>query len=541
VDRTRSLAGLAAAVVFAASLAFADDYPRQPGIDALHYIFRVTLTDASDAVSCESTAELEFVRGGVARFWLDLASPRYGKGMSVTSVVSGAAPVPYEHSGDRLIITLPAAPRAGERRSFTVAYHGVPAGGLHIVPNRYGQRTFFSWNWPTFARDWLPVIDHPSDKATSEFLVTAPAHYQVVANGALVEERDVGDGTRLTHWKESVPIASWLNNIGVAEFAARHFDTVRGVPLSTWVFPRDRENGIPTFEDPMRQAIDFFSEYIGPYPYEKPAGVQVSQMGGGMEHASEVFYGEKTVSGKPALSLVAHEVSHQWWGDSVTEKDWDDAWLSEGFATYFAALAQEHYLGQDAFVRVMSRSRAAILAMEKKTPIPVIHDNLAEIRDGRAPIGLVYQKGAWFLHMLRTLIGPDTFRDGLRAYYRRYRDSNASTADLQSVMEEVSGRKLDWFFDQWLRRGASPTIMAQWSYDAARKRLTVQLTQTQGGKPFRLPVSIAVMIPGMPDRIIPVMSEGPSVTSEVECEKQPSGVTLDPGVEVLMEARLGQK
>ena len=185
------------------------------------------------------------------------------------------------------------------------------------------------------ARQWLPVIDHPYDKATSEFLVTAPARYQVVANGLLQEELDLGDGRRMTHWKQSVPIATWLNNIGVAQFASRHFGTVAGVPLQTWVFHQDRDNGILTFEGPTRQAMEFFTSHIGPFPYEKLADVQVTQMGGGMEHASAIF-GESGVRGHlPALGSrqLAHEISHQWWGDSVTEKDWDDVWLSEGFAT----------------------------------------------------------------------------------------------------------------------------------------------------------------------------------------------------------------
>ncbi len=529
---------LVAAALFPLLPAGADDYPRQPGIDAVHYIFRVTLSDASDAIECESTVEVRFVNGGTGRFWLDLASPHDGKGMNVTDVRSEGEPVPYVHESDRLTIVLKSVPRAGERRSFLVRYHGVAANGLHVVPNHYGERTFFSWNWPAFAREWLPVIDHPSDKATSEFLVTAPARYQVVANGALAETRDLEGGTRLTHWKESVPVASWLNNIGVAAFAARRFDTVRGVPLESWLFPRDREAGIGTFEEPMRQAVAFFSDFAGPYPYERLAGVEVSRMGGAMEHASEVFYGEKNVTGQPALALVAHEVSHQWWGDSVTESDWDDVWLSEGFATYFAALAQEHYLGGSAFSEVMSRSRNAILAMETTTPVPVIHDNLPEIRGGQAPVGLVYQKGAWFLHMLRSLLGSGKFREGIRSYYRRYRDANASTSDLETVMEEVSGERLDWFFDQWLHRAISPSIIAQWSYNGARKRLLVELNQTQKGAPYRLPLKLAVSMPGLSKRIVPLVLESASLKVEIECEKEPSAVALDPFVEVLMESQV---
>ena len=307
-------------------------------------------------------------------------------------------------------------------------YGGVAGAGLHIGKNKFGDRTFFSWNWPTLARQWLPMIDHPSDKATSEFLVTAPAKYQVVANGTLQEELDLGDGRRMTHWKQSVPIASWLNNIGVAQFASRHFATAAGVPLQTWVFPQDRDNGIVTFEGPTRQAMEFFASHIGPYPYEKLADVQVAGMGGGMEHASAIFFGERSVTNRPAFGLVAHEIAHQWFGDSVTEKDWDDAWLSEGFATYFASLATEFYEGRDAFLGAMRRSRTNILGMEKRTPgVAVVHDNLPEIQDGRAPVPIVYQKGGWTLHMLRGVIGTEKFWAGIREYYRRFRDSNAST------------------------------------------------------------------------------------------------------------------
>jgi aminopeptidase N len=537
----KTLVRVSLALSLAAVLLLADDYPRQPGVDVQHYQFRVTLTDDNEEIVGETTAFLRFVQPGVTRVSLDLASSKAGKGMTVTDVTSDGEPVAYTHVADRLTLNLSRAPGVGERRRFTIRYHGIAAGGLHFGKNRFGERTIFSWNWPTFARQWLPVIDHPYDKATSEFLITAPAHYQVVANGALQEVRDLGNGRRLTHWKEAVPIASWLNNIGVAEFASRYFDTVRGVPLQTWVFPRDRDNGRITFEEPMREAMEFFSEYIGPYPYEKLAGVQVNGMGGGMEHASAIFYGEKEVTDRPAFSLVAHEVSHQWWGDSVTEKDWNDAWLSEGFATYFAALAQEQYQGRDAFLATMERSRANILEMEKKSPVPVIHDNLPEIRNGRAPIGLVYQKGGWFLHMLRTMLGSDKFREGIREYYRRFRDSNASTEDLQAAMQETSGEDLEWFFAQWLKRGESPTVRGSWSYDAAAKRVILELAQIQAGELYRLPLHIGINLPGTTPRLVKVVLDARSAKFELACDNQPQTVTLDPGIEVLMNAQFGKQ
>jgi aminopeptidase N len=520
-------------LVLWASVAFADNYPRQPGIDAQHYIFRVTLSDDTDEVVGETTVDLRFVSEGVTKVVLDLTSAKDGKGMVVSEVTSWGKPVTFEHANNRLTITLAAAPKAGERQEFTVKYRGVAGSGLHIAKNKFGERTFFSWNWPTLARQWLPTIDHPYDKATSEFLVTAPARYQVVANGLLVEELDLDEGRRMTHWKQSVPIATWLNNIGVARFASRQFGTAAGVPLQTWVFPQDRENGMVTFEEPTRRAMEFFSSHIGPYPYEKLADVQVTQMGGGMEHASAIFYGEGSVTNRPAYGLVAHEISHQWFGDSVTEKDWDDAWLSEGFATYFAALTTEFYDGRDAFVTAMKRSRTGILGMEKRTPnVAVIHDNLPEIQNGRAPVGIVYQKGGWTLHMLRAVIGSEKFWAGIQEYYRRYRDSNASSEDLRRVMEEASGRDLNWFFRQWLRRAGSPSLEGGWRYNAATKKVEIELTQTQPGESFRLPMDVAVG--GKLERI--EMTEK-AQRFAIAAEHDPGSVELDPNAWVLMEAK----
>ena len=510
----------------------ADNYPRQPGIDAQHYIFRIELGDPSGEISGQTTAIVRFVQDGVTRVSFDLAVPSGAKGMTVSEVTSGAGAVQYSHAENRVTISLPTPPNTGETREFTIRYHGVPANGLHMVNNKFGERCFFSWNWPTLARQWLPVIDHPSDKATSEFLVTAPAEYQVVANGLLVESTDLPHGRRMTHWKQSVPIPVWLNNIGVAPFAARSIGTAAGVPLQTWVFPQDRENGIVTFDGPLRQAIEFFTSHIGPYPYEKLAAVQTAQMGGAMEHASAIFFGEKSVTTRPAFSLVAHETAHQWWGDSVTEKDWDDAWLSEGFATYFASLAAEHYQGRDAFVAEMRRKRENILGMEKRTPdVAVIHDNLPEIASGRAPVRLVYEKGGWTLHVLRGVIGTEKFWQGMREYYRRYRDANASTADLRRVMEEVSGSNLGWLFDQWLMRAASPRVEWSWKYDGTAHKVEIAVAQTQPGTAYRLPMEVSVG--GKLERIEITKK---SQTFEFAGDKAPTTVELDPNTWVLMDA-----
>src|SRR6185503_10652625 len=176
---------------------------------------------------------------------------------------------------------------------------------------------------------------------------------------------------------------------------------------------------------------------------------------GGTEHASAIFYGQASVANRPATNLVAHEIAHQWFGDSVTERDWDDVWLSEGFATYFTMLNTLHWEGREAMTASLVRSRSTVFMTEKRLPgVAVVHNNLADM--SRVLNQLVYQKGGWVLHMLRGQVGTEKFWAGIRDYYRRYRDGNASTADFRRVMEENSGQDLGWFFEQWLYRAGSP-------------------------------------------------------------------------------------
>ena len=358
---------LASSLVLFTGSARADTYPRANELDVLEYTFRVTLTDDSDAIRGLASVDLRWLEDGVRAFELDLASAEDGTGMTVAGVwvrpASGAtelsplladptergARAPFMHEANRLRIELPDPSTAGERSYVTVQYSGVPASGLEIGENHHGERCFFSENWPDRARQWMPTIDHPYDKARSQMVVVAPDHYQVVSNGLMVETTDLEGGRRRTHWRQSVPIATWLYNLGVARFAVQHLGDFEGVPVQTWVYAKDRDAGFHDFAAPTHSALRFFSERVGPYEYEKLANVQCASIGGGMESASAIFYGQDLVDGTRSVRLqnvVVHELAHQWFGNSVTESDWDDVWLSEGFATYFTLLYREHARGR---------------------------------------------------------------------------------------------------------------------------------------------------------------------------------------------------
>jgi aminopeptidase N len=528
----RALRAMPVLLCLSSAPANADTYPRQPGVDAVHYVFRLTVSDTSDEIVGECTATLKMVAPDIAEVFFDLTSAAQGKGMTVSGVTSADGPLQYTHTADRLRITLPRPAPAGRELIVTVRYSGVPADGLRLMNNIHGERTMFSESWPNRARQWLPTIDHPYDKATGEFIVTAPAHYQVVANGVLIEELDLPGEIRRTHWKQSVPIASWLYAVGIARFATHHYDVVRGVPQQVWVFPQDAQQGYKVFEFTGRRAFEYFSDWIGPYSYEKLAHVEAAGISGGMEAATAIMYGEKGVT--QGRAPVVHEVAHQWWGNAVTESDWDDVWLSEGFATYFTHLFTEQFGGRDAFVKEMKDDIPVILETQSEHPgVPIVHSNLSDM--SKVLNALVYRKGGWTLHMLRGIIGTETFWSGIREYYRRYRDRNASTADFRQVMEQASGQQLSWFFDQWLNRAGIPEVSGGWRYDAAAKQIQVELSQTQTGDIYRLPIEIGVAPPDGQVRVERVELTGRTGRFVVKADAEPRTVTLDPNTWVLIQ------
>jgi aminopeptidase N len=319
----------------------------------------------------------------------------------------------------------------------------------------------------------------------------------------------------------------------VARFAVHHYDLVRGVPQQVWSFPQDRDNAYQLFEFTGRRAFEYFSDTVGPYSYEKLAHVQAAGLGGGTEHASAIFYGEKGVAS--GRGPVVHEVAHQWWGNAVTERDWDDVWLSEGFATYFTHLYAEQFNGRDAFVRGLKQDIQTIVQAQLKAPEQaVIHRNIDDMRG--VLNRFVYQKGGWVLHMLRGTIGTENFWKGIREYYGRYRNGNASTDDLRQVMEQASGKDLQWFFDQWLRRPGMPKLSGTWSYDPAKKQVVLEIRQAQPGAPFVLPLEIGAIDAKGEMRVHRVEMTSATGTFTLPIDTEPADVRLDPNSWLLLEA-----
>ncbi len=539
---------LALPIHYLSAVPLTDNYPKNPNIDAINYNFRINLSDTTDEIRCEETIDIRYLAAGVTMLRLDLIKASKmleNKGMVVSNVISQGKVLKYTHENDALTIQLPTPSTLNQRSSYTVTYKGIPATGLKIANNKHGDRTFFSDNWPNKGRNWLATIDHPYDKATCEFIVTAPSHYQVVSNGLKIEETDLGNGDRLTYWKQSVPIATWLYVLGVAKFAVQYVDEFEGKSIQTWVYPQDRDAGFYDFAIPTKSALEYYSDRIGPFSYEKLANIQSNSVSGGMEAASAILYSENSVVGdrnERWRNVVIHEIAHQWFGNAVTEYDWDDVWLSEGFATYFTLLFIEYQYGNDAFLEGLVKSKKRVNDFYAKNPdYRIVHDNLSDM--SKVTSIQTYQKGSWVLHMLHGVLGTDVFWNGIRSYYSKYKDLNATTADFRREMEEASGKDLEYFFQQWLYKPGTLEYKGTWQYNARKKEVTIVLAQVQSDRSFfKMPLELGIYGPDQKQpHIKKFQMDQKSKRFTFSIDFVPKKIILDPNSWVLMDADFKEK
>lgn len=462
---------------FASFFGFAQD------IDVLHYRYALGLNDSNDTL--KGMAVISFVqRSDKQTASFDLSGVNLqGKGMQVISVALGTKDLKFTHTADQLAIDLPKN-KKGDTIKMGITYKGIPSDGLIISKNKYRDRTFFADNWPNRAHCWIPCKDVPSDKASFEFIVTAPSHYKIISNGVKTEEKDLGNGNKLTHWKEDTPLPTKVMVIGAADFAVKEYaDSPPRIPVSAWVFQQDSTKGFRDYA-PAPEILKFFSDYIAPYPYNKLANVQSKTIFGGMENASAIFYFENSVTGKGGVEdLLAHEIAHQWFGDMASEKSFAHLWLSEGFATYFTDIYWQHKYGDEAFRKRLEKERMEVIAFAKTDNHPVV-DSLSSYMDLLNANS--YQKGAWVLHMLRNEVGDSVFHKIIQTYYQQYKGSNADTRDFERVAEKVSGKNLKWFFDQWLYRPGIPQLHIEQKIDNDEVKLRI----TQEGVKFDFPLEI---------------------------------------------------
>jgi aminopeptidase N len=500
-------------------------------IDVQHCQYQLTLSDASDSLIGTAGITVKFLEKA-NRFSLDLATLKEGRGMQVYRVASGDTTFSITHVHDTLFIKLPYTMEKDSVQTFWITYAGIPANGLIISKNKWGERTFFADNWPNRAHQWLPCNDRPDDKATVEFTVIAPERYKVISNGTLLEEKGLDSNRKVTHWKEETPIPTKVMVIGAARFAIKNLNDSTVTPVSAWVYPQDSTKGFYDYAL-APDIVKFFSDYIGPYPFEKLANVQSKTIFGGMENASCIFYAENTVTGtRKSEALLAHEIAHQWFGNSATEKSFAHVWLSEGFATYMTHLFLEKKYGRDTLLKRMQADLYEVLAFTYSGTKPVVDSTSAwmDLLNANS-----YQKGGWVLHMLRRQVGDALFQQILQTYYRSFRCGNADTQDFQKVVEEISGKQLGPYFNQWLYRPGFPKIDVQWKWSRGKVQLTVQQT---GEVSFQFPLEIGFADAQGVQTGHKIFVNKTKERFDLPATQKPTVVLLDPAVNLLFEGTI---
>ena len=522
--------------------------PRQPGIDALHYTFTIQLPDSGRKIDGRSVVSIRR-SGAVDHLILDLVD------LKVDTVWVNDNQVKFVREPRLIDIPLPRPnPAVVDTLQVAVRYGGEVKDGLIIHADAKGRWYAFGDNWPNRASCWLPTIDDPSAKATVTWNIIAPSASTVVANGELIGQEVLppdnkrGSGSyTLTRWKTARPIPPYLMVIAAGPLTKYDLGlTAKGLsefPPGVWQSVYVVPELVDYLPGPFASAgaiVGFFSKLVAPFPYEKLAHVQSFTRYGGMENASAIFYADNLFKRREmGTGIIAHETAHQWFGDAVTPKSWGHLWLSEGFASYFEQLWVEKSEGEKSFRRGMRTLRDEIAASDVTYMRPVIdtlQDNYGKLLNTNS-----YQKGAWTLHMLRTLLGDSLFFSGIRTYYNRHRHATATSDDLCASLEQVSHRNLRWFFDEWLRRPGMPEFTVGWNYNQDLHQLTVEIAQDTRTPPFRFPLTMEIHTSEGETRLATVevpASGAANIPVPVDLKSKPVRLVFDPQVQLLATIKL---
>lgn len=504
-------------------------------IDVTYYGLDLRLTHTPNYLAAATTVALRPASSAISQFFLDLNSA-----LKVDSVRSNGQRLTYAHANNRLTITLPQTLAAGQTGRVTVYYQGVPPStddAFVFTTHGTGGASnplIYSLSEPYGASNWFPCKDTPADKADSSAVsITAAPIFVSVSNGLLQGVTTNADGTKTYRWKNSYPIAQYLISIACSNY--QQYDTPfsyngQTMPVTHYLFPEDAAT-YKTAVDETNNMIRVFSDRFGTYPFiREKYGHAEFGYAGGMEHQTISSMSPNALT----RNVISHELMHQWFGDKITCRDWQNIWLNEGFASYGEAVYLEAIGGNSVYKAYMDTFMSrALLALGTLYVQNV--NSVSEIFTERR----TYAKGATVLHMLRGVLGDSTFYKGMRAYATSPLSySTAVTEDFQRVMEQTSGQKLDYFFKEWIYGERYPTY--QWSVApvAGANTAVLSMTQTASTNPtsFTMPVQVTLQS-AAGDRMVTVFNDAPVQSFTVTGSGSITGAVFDPNNWILKKAQ----
>lgn len=450
-------------------------------IDILHLALDVTPDFKGRSVNGKATLRFKPIAKPFAEMKLDAID------LTVSAVDSSVKLLGWHATREHVIVNFAEPIPANEEANVTIHYRAVPEKGLYFRTPEMGYPSTDSHLWtqgePFEARHWFPSFDAPNEKFTSEVTCRVSEGMVVISNGRkMSEEKDAATGLVATRWLQEKPHANYLIAL-CAGYFKKIEDKHRDIPMAFWTPASQIAQAETSFRD-TKDMMEFFEKEIGVnYPWAKYDQVCVEDFGwGGMENTTITILNDRTLftaaseNLRDSTGLVAHELAHQWFGDFVTCKDWSHLWLNEGFATYYDALYTGHKHGRDNFLYQMRGNANGVLNQANDTN-PIVR---RDFNNPEEQFGFhAYPKGSWILHMLRSQLGDDLYRRIVKTYLERHAFGNVATDDFNKVIEELSGRSFDQFFNQYVYHAHHPELNISYSWDERTKLAKVTIQQVQ--------------------------------------------------------------
>ena len=446
--------------------------------------------------------------------------------------------IPFFQSEKQLHMDLIKNYNWSDTLTVVINYTATPRTGLYFFKpdSAYPNRPIQAWTQgeETDNHHWVPLYDYPNDRATFECRITVDKKFKALSNGELLSITDNTDGTHTFHWKENFPMVSYLISFVVGDYVKVE-DSYNGLPVNYWVYSSNQEEALRSFGK-TPDMISYFNELTGiEYPFEKYDQVIVSDfMWGGMENITLTHNTDRTMHDSRAQpdhsseGLVAHELAHQWYGNMITTRNWSNIWLNEGFATFFSRLYLTKDLGKDDGDYIRLGEIRSYMAADKKKSRPTVDYYYNE------PFELfsshVYAKGSLILSMIADVLGEEGFWKSIRKYTSDNKMQNVETSDLKKSIEVVTGKNLNWFFNEWVYNAGYPEYEVSWSYNHRRSRISLHVKQPNDSRLFKMPISIIIDNGIIEEHIIWV--EGKDTVFELECSSRPKMVVFNSGMRV---------
>ncbi|MBN1446841.1 MAG: T9SS type A sorting domain-containing protein [Bacteroidetes bacterium] len=479
-------------------------------IDVTQYRAMVRFHIAQKQLEGDAYVTLRNVaRGDLTEIDLDLTA------MTIAAVEVEGVTAVYRYDDRLLTVELPAPLTPNDTITVRIQYNGSPGneggllpwGGCHWGDVTYFMGVGFLAESVSLMRNWLPSNDIPSDKARFDVTFEVPEGLVTAGTGVLAERSATGDGFTAFRWVESHPTATYLFTYAISDYAIVQ-DEWNGIPMVYYVPRADSARAVGFFST-VPSMMDAFTSRFGAYPFDK-VGYCVTPIGS-MEHQTMISYAAQLFNGREHAGITAaHELAHMWWGDMVTCRDFRDAWLNEGFAVFSEMLYTEHLDGEEAYLEYVRETAQQYRVNDARNEgVFPLFDFPRRLPSSNYP-GTIYHKGGVVMAMLRDVMGDEAFFDGLRAYGQRHAYDNATSQDLEDVMEEYHGAQLDWFFDQWVYAPGWPEYVVERVYDNDANPLRLILRQEQDTTQYPLFA--------MPMDVMIATTSGDTVRHRIETE-----------------------